>query len=120
MDGWLIIEKVIKPIVDKQAPSFLVMDDLKAHSVDPVIEKLQSLKISHKILPGCLTSALQPLYVSLNKPFKDYYRQEWNNWMDSPYPIYTECGNRQKPSYQELVNWLSRSLYKISEIKESV
>ena len=114
------IEKVIQTIVEKQPSSISIMDDFKAHSVDPVIEKLQSLQISHKIIPGGFTSTLQPLDVSLNKPFKDYYREEWNNWMDSPYPIYTECGNRQKPSYQELVNWLSRSLYKISEIKESV
>ena len=82
------------------------MDDFKAQSVDPVIENLQSLKISHKIIPGGFTSALQPLDVSLNKPFKDYYREEWNHWMDSPNPIYTKCGNRQKPSYQELVNWV--------------
>ena len=53
------IEKVIQPIVDKQSPSFLVMDDFKAHSVGPVVEKLQSLQISHTIIAGGFTSALQ-------------------------------------------------------------
>ena len=93
MDGRLMIEyieKVIQPIVDKQSTSFLVMDDFKAHSVCSVIGKLQSLQISHTIIPGGFTSALQPLDVSLNKPFKDYDREEWNNWMDSPNPIFTK------------------------------
>ena len=47
MDGMLIIEyieNVIQPIFDNQPPSILVMNDFKEHSVESVIEKLQSLK----------------------------------------------------------------------------
>ena len=83
------IEKVLKPISEKQPPSIIIMDDYKAHRKAQVIQKLNSLKISHEIIPGGFTSSLQPLDVSLNKPFKDYYREEWNKWMDSPNPIYT-------------------------------
>ena len=34
-----------------------------------------------------------------SKPFKQYYQEEWNLWMDDPNPIFTKSGNRQKPSY---------------------
>ena len=76
--------------------TFLIMDDFKAHRKAQVNQKLNSLQISHEIIPGGLTSSLQPLDVSLKKPFKDYYREEWNTTIDSPNPIYTKGGNRQK------------------------
>ena len=59
--------------------------------------KLNSLKISHEIIHGGFTSSLQPLDMSLNMPFKDYYTEEL---MDSQNPIYTNNGNRQKPLIQ--------------------
>ena len=97
-----------------------IMEDYKAHRKAQVIQKLNSLKISHEIIPGGFTSSLQPLDVSLNKPFKDYYREEWNKWMDSPNPIYTKGRNRQKPSYQELEDWVSRSVDKLALKEEMI
>ena len=40
--------------------------------------------------------------------------------MNSPDPVYTKCGNRQKPSYQELVEWVSHSLNKLAEKSETI
>ena len=33
------------------------------------------------VIPGGLTSLLQPLDVPLNKPFKDGVRKQWMQWM---------------------------------------
>ena len=35
------------------------------------------------VIPGGLTSVLQPLDVCLNKPFKDHQRKMWVEWMTS-------------------------------------
>lgn len=89
------------------------MDDFSAHSTENVLDELKKINIDNSIIPGGFTHALQPLDVSLNKPFKDHYRHLWNEWMDGPNPIYTKGGNRQKPSYQVLVDWISSSITKL-------
>ena len=33
------------------------------------------------VIPGVLIRFLQPLDVSINKPFKDLVRHFWNQWM---------------------------------------
>ena len=40
--------------------------------------------------------------------------------MDSPNLIYTKGGNSQKPSYQELVDWVSRSLDKLAQNQDMI
>ena len=46
------------------------------------------------VIPGGLTSVLQPLDVSLNKPFKDNVRTLWMEWMagDHSENKYTKSG----------------------------
>jgi hypothetical protein len=46
-----------------------------------VKEKLRQGNTELAVIPGGLTSQLQPLDVSINKPFKVYMRKEWNKWM---------------------------------------
>ena len=51
--------------------SLLLWDQFRAHKTDKVKDVLKNLKISLAMIPGGLTSVLQPLDVVLNKPFKD-------------------------------------------------
>ncbi len=63
------------------AESLLVMDSFSAHLTDDVKEKLESNKVHTIIVPGGCTSVLQPLDVSLNKPFKAILRRLWQQYM---------------------------------------
>ena len=96
------------------------MDDFSAHKTENVLNSLKEMKIDVSVIPGGFTSVLQPLDVSLNKPFKDFYRQLWNEWMDSPNPVYTKGGNRQKSSYQTLSDRISTSIEKSSSMSELI
>ena len=50
--------------------SILVWDMFRAHLVDSVKQKLKRNKSAQIVIPGGCTSLLQPLDVSLNKPYK--------------------------------------------------
>ena len=61
------------------------------------------------VIPGGLTSLLQPLDVSLNKPFKDGVRKQWMQWMADGIHKFTATG-RQKKALEELIClWISQA-----------
>ena len=61
--------------------SLLLWDQFRAHKTDKVKDVLKNLKTSQAMIPGGLTSVLQPLDVVLNKPFKDRLKKKWLAWM---------------------------------------
>ena len=54
-----------------------------AHLKETVKSALQKERTDMAVIPGGLTSQLQPLDVCLNKPFKDRIRQMWSDWICS-------------------------------------
>ena len=55
--------------------SFHVWDAFQAHLAEPVKQALRQTNTDIAVIPGGLTSILQPLDVCLNKPFKDRVRE---------------------------------------------
>ena len=56
--------------------SLLVCDHLKAHVTESTERLATKLKTHLAVIPGGLTSQLQPLGVSVNKPFKGFMCEE--------------------------------------------
>ena len=86
--GWMDSEQM-KVWIDKVwrwhgglGRSLLVYDAFEAHVTDRVKALLKREKTDLAVIPGRLTSILQPLDVSLNKPFKVGVRRRWMQWMD--------------------------------------
>ena len=111
-------DKIIKPY-NNNNKSIILMDEFKAHFTDRVQEQMVNVGIDHMRIPGGFTSTLQPLDVSINKPFKALYRDEWTEWMEKD-PIFTPAGNRQKPSYQCLVDMISRCMTALEDRNEMI
>ena len=87
----------------------LVWDQFRAHLTEPVKKKLDKLKTQQAVIPGGLTSVLQPLDVCLNKPFKDHVRKNWISWMGSDQVERTAGGNLKKPGLSTVVTWVKEA-----------
>jgi hypothetical protein len=53
-------------------------------------DQLQKVKINLVVILGGMRSVLQPLYVSINKPFKGSLRQLYLTWIADPARELTE------------------------------
>lgn len=79
----------------------LVWDAYRCHlmsSVSSHVEKSNNSEIS--VIPGGLTSHLQPADVSCNKPFKEAYKVFYDEWMGqdkSPTPRQATCVLQTRP-----------------------
>ena len=73
--------------------SLLVWDSFSAHLVDSSKRELRENNTKTAVIPGGLTSVVQPLDVCLNKPFKDRPRQKWCTWMIKGEKTFTVGGN---------------------------
>ncbi|KAG7163555.1 Pogo transposable element-like 46 [Homarus americanus] len=74
--------------------------------MDKVKKHLQQNNI---VTAGGLTSVLQPLDVSLNKPFKDNIRSEWNKWLVEEEKSFTKGGNMHAPPLDVLCEFVIKS-----------
>ena len=72
--------------------NLLVYDSFEAHMTDTVKASFKCENTELAVIPGSLTSLLQPLDVSLNKPFKDGVRKQWMQWMADGIHEFTATG----------------------------
>ena len=86
--------------------SLLVWDSFRAHLADPVKRALRQTNTDVAVIPGGLSSILQPLDVCLNKPFKDCMRERWTTWMVEGEKSLTPAGNVKAPSLTTLTCWV--------------
>ena len=63
------------------------------------------LKTHLTVIPGGLTSQLQPLDVSVNKPFKVFMHEEWAKWIEAPTHHVTPAGRVKRPSIFNVCEW---------------
>lgn len=59
----------------------LVWDSFRGHLSVLIRSTLKSLNTETAVIPGGMTSMVQPLDVAINKPFKDRMRNKWQEWM---------------------------------------
>ena len=89
--------------------SLLVYDSFEAHVTDTVKASFKRENTELAVIPGGLTSLLQPLDVSLNKPFKDGVRKRWMQWMADGTHEFTATGRQKKASEELICSWISQA-----------
>lgn len=86
--------------------SLLVWDSFRAHLVDPVKRALHRNDTEMAVIPGGLTSVVQPLDVCLKKPFKDRLREKWTTWMVEGEKALTPGGKVKAASLTTVASWV--------------
>ncbi|RFU34110.1 hypothetical protein B7463_g2199, partial [Scytalidium lignicola] len=66
-----------------QNDTLLVMDVATFHKTDLILERLKSANITTALIPPGCTSFLQPLDTAVNGPFKQWLREESDQYMES-------------------------------------
>jgi hypothetical protein len=65
------------------------------------------------VIAGGLTSQLQPLDVSVNKPFKGVMHEEWAKWIEAPPHHVTPAGRVKWPSISNVCEWVKNSWQRV-------
>ncbi len=87
----------------------LVWDSCTVHLTDRVKSALKHWKVDSVVIPGGMTSILQPLDVAVNRPFKHNARNLWNEWMMNGQKEYNKAGKIKAPTRQQVVQWTVES-----------
>ena len=67
------------------------------------------------VIPGGMTSVLQPMDVSINKPFKDRLRQQYLTSIADPVRELTKTGKIKRAAPSEVARWVSAAWKAIPE-----
>jgi hypothetical protein len=89
--------------------AMLVLDSFWGHLNDDVKKKLQRGQTDMVVIPGGLTSILQPLDISINKPFKELLRRFYGEWMAEGNHRYTPGGKIKRPPLETMCSWILRA-----------
>ena len=94
--------------------NLLVWDSFRAHLSEDVKWVLKISRTDVAVIPGGMTSLLQPFDVGVNKPLKDNLRQFWNKWMLDGNHTFTPAGSIRKPDLRQICQWILESWNVIS------
>ena len=78
---WLKVVWGNRPGALTKKRGMLVLEAFRGHLTAKVKRLVATLHTDLVIIPGGMTSQLQVLDVSVNKPFKDHMRKEYNDWL---------------------------------------
>lgn len=92
--------------------SILVLDSFRGHLTPEVKKKMEESRTQLAVIPGGMTSVLQPLDVCLNKPFKDGMRKLYGDWMREDRAL-TPSGRIKRPSAAKIAEWVSAAWYSL-------
>ena len=74
-----------------------VSDAFRCHRIPCLKEIVAKCSTDLVIIPGGMTSQLQVMDVSCNRPFKQEMRKRWNEWIFYGVHSFTNSGNTRQP-----------------------
>lgn len=97
----------------RRTKSMIVLDAFRCHRTEQIKKMFQNENCVLAMIPGGLTSMLQPLDVSINKPFKQHLKEIWSEWLSSNDHTFTTGGAMKKVSMPQICQWILDAWEKI-------
>lgn len=98
--------------------ALLTLDSFKAHTTDNITKMMKEHGTTHCVIPGGCTSKLQPLNISINKPFKQILKGYWTDFIHTSVTAATDHTAKIKTaSKQQVLDWMMNAWQKIKERK---
>ena len=91
----------------------LCWDAYRCHIQDSTKQILSKLKTDAAVIPGGCTGLLQAPDMSWNKPFKTYYREIYEDWLNDGEKATTKGGNMKPPTRVQLATWVKAAWDKV-------
>ena len=122
-EGWMTTELMVdwlnvvwnrRPGALRSPKNMLLLDAFRGHTTEPVKKKLKDINSKMVVIPAGMTSQLQPLDVSVNKPFKDHVRAKYEEWILSDNLPLTKSGKIKKAPAAEMARWISEAWKDVS------
>ena len=101
INDWL--DKVYLPYINKDpllGSGLLIMDKASSHINEDIIEKCTGQFCDVSILPSGCTSILQPLDISINKPFKNSLKEKYIRYCIDKGVVFSKVGK------EDIINWV--------------
>ena len=115
MVDWIRCVWLRRPGALLNLPNMLVLDAFRGHLTEEVKSILKRNKTDQVVIPGGMTSQLQPLDVSINKPFKDNLRRHYDAWLSRDDLAITPAGNIKRASLSQVTSWVLAAWEEIPE-----
>ncbi len=96
------------------ARRLLVWDACRVHLTEKVKQLLNRRNVDIAVIPGGMTSILQPLDVSINQPMKVNLRSLWTDWLVSGKQEFQPSGKRKPASRETVVGWVADAWHQIT------
>ncbi|GFS56714.1 pogo transposable element with KRAB domain [Trichonephila clavipes] len=89
--------------------SILVWDMFRSHLTDNTKKLLTECNTDIAVIPGGLTSLVQPLDMCINKPFKQNLKRQRNIWMLEGEKSFTKGGQMRHASLEIVCEWIIKA-----------
>ena len=101
--------------------ALLTLDSFRAHTTDDMTKMMKEHGTTHCVIPGGCTSKLQPLDVSVNKPFKQILKGCWTNFVHTSVTAAADHTDKIKTaSKQQVLDWVVNAWEKMKDRKELI
>ena len=114
MQDWVNAVWKRRPGGIRSLRSLLALDAFKGHVTSEVKDELRHHSVDLVVIPGGMTNQLQPLDVSINKPFKAYVKDEYEDWLHTDNLPRTASGKIRKAPASTVARWVSNAWKRIN------